>query len=152
MIDVMNGLMRQVFNCNSDRREKFKRSPGAIFTGIINFADVAEVDQTLGARSTGHVCHEHELLDETGAVAVDDSIFFGVKAAAVAGLITIAAIGKARGIAVVTDCQHLPKVRAGDHCPDVQPFAGGTPRQAESQIHINVFKTWTHHRIPPVKR
>jgi hypothetical protein len=34
----------------------------------------------------------------------------------------------------------------------VQPFAGGTPRQAESQIHINVFKTWTHHRIPPVKR
>jgi hypothetical protein len=146
MIDVMNGLMRQVFNGNSHRRKEFKRSSGAIFTGIINFTDVTEVDQTLGASRTGHVGHEHKLFNKARAVAVDDSIFFGVKTAAVAGLIAIAAIGQTRGIAIVTDRQHLAKVRAGDDGPNVQTFAGGTPRQAESQIHINVFKTRTHHR------
>jgi hypothetical protein len=30
----------------------------------------------------------------------------------------------------------------------MQTFAGGTPRQAESQIHINFFKTRTHFSNP----
>jgi hypothetical protein len=30
----------------------------------------------------------------------------------------------------------------------MQAFAGGTPRQAESKVHVYVFKTRTHHKHP----
>lgn len=144
----MNGLMGQVFHGNSHRREELKRSSVAIFTCIVNFADVPEVDQTLGAGGAWHVGDKDQLFNKTWAIAVDHSVFFGVETAAVAWLIPVAAIGKTCGVTVITHGQHLTKIRAGHDSPDMQTFAGGTPRQAESQIHINFFKIWTHHRNP----
>ncbi len=92
--------------------------------------------------------HEDEFFNKARTIAVDHSIFFGMETAAVAWFVTVAAIRQAGGVAVITNSQHLAKICAGHHCSNVQTFAGGTPRQAESQIHIYFFKTWTHHRDP----
>jgi hypothetical protein len=74
--------------------------------------------------NAGEVSDENVFLNLSGSIAVDDGVFFRVKAAAIAGLFTIATIVKAGCVSVVSNSQYLSKIRAGDDCADLKPMAG----------------------------
>ena len=59
--------------------------------------------------------HEDKLLDKPRGVAVDDCVFFGMKAATVSRFRAIASVVQSRGITVVANGQNLSKVGARNH-------------------------------------
>lgn len=68
---------------------------------------------------------EHDFFNGSGTIAIDDSIFFGVKAAAISGFISIASIVKTCRISVVAHGQDFAKVRTSDDSAHPESSAGG---------------------------
>ncbi len=120
----------------------------SILESVVDLLHIAEIDQPLRTRDTGHMSHKGKFFYKTWAIAVDDSILFRMKTATVSSYISITAVRQACRIAIVTHGENLTKIRTGDHGPDIQPHAARAPRQTKSEIHINFFKFRSHGEPP----
>ena len=106
-------------NFDTDGRKKFHRRKGAIGLCVVYFLDVAEIDETLCTSRTWQVGYKRVFLDRTGTVAVDDRVLFAMQTTAIAGFVSITAVGQARGVAVVADSQDLSEICTCDDSPYV---------------------------------
>ena len=82
-----------------------------------------EIDEPFRAGDARQVSYENDLFDVPGGITIDDRVFLGMQAAAIAGFVPVADIRQARGIAVIADGQHFTEIRAGNHGSDLEPFA-----------------------------
>lgn len=129
-----------MFDFDVDLSEEIEARPIAVVEAVKDMFDVAEVDEAFGALAAREMRHEDKLLDVTRAVAVDHGVFFGVKAAAVAGFVAIAAIRQTASVAVVPDRQDFAEVGARDDRANFESLAGRAASQARSEIEVNLLK------------
>jgi hypothetical protein len=81
-------------------------------------------------------------LDGSGALAVYAGGLFGVEAAAIAGLVAIAIVGKARSVPVVANSQDAPEVGGGDHGADSNAAAGRTQGKRPRKLQVDGLEAW----------
>lgn len=103
--------------------EKADRISNSIRRLVVHLADVAQINETLRTLDAWEMGDEHDLLDVPRTVAVHAGIILGVKASALSWLIAVAVVLETRGIAVVSDREHLTKVDTRDHRPNVESSA-----------------------------
>ncbi len=90
---------------------------------------------------------EGYLLHPPRGVTINDGIFFGVQTSTYAWIRAVTIVGQAACIAVVTHCQHLAVIGAGDDGPHLQPAATGAFGHQERKAHVDFFESGTHRNV-----
>jgi hypothetical protein len=147
LILLLARFARQVLDRDADGFEECNGVLDSVGFSVKDLLDVAEVDQSLGTLNAGQVRDKDPFFNQAGSIAIDDRIFLGVQAAAVARLIAIAPIVEPGGIAVVTNGEDFSEIGAGDDSTHLQAMAGGSLCQGEGEIQINLFKGGPNPRL-----
>lgn len=113
--------MKSIFrwnHFNSNALQKTNAVSNAVFLGVVDLLNISKINQPLCAGDAGEVCYEDYFFDASGGVAVDDRVFFAVKAAAISWLVPVARIRKSARISIVTDRQNFSKISGRNDRPD----------------------------------
>jgi len=103
--------------------QDFDRVSDSVVVAVVDLSHIAEVDQALGALDARQVRDEHDLLQKSRRVAVDDGVFLGMEAAAIAWLVPVAAIVLAVGYNGNATGLHFPKIRGRNDGTHGEPMA-----------------------------
>lgn len=79
-------------NFDADSCKKIERGNRSVGLCVIDFLDVAQVNETLRARGAREVGYKGEFFYRPGTVTINHGIFFRMQAAAVASLIPITTV------------------------------------------------------------
>ena len=113
-----------MLNQDADGFQNLQRVFDSIVLSVEDRFDVSQVDEPFGALNAGKVSDENIFLDMPRGIAVNDGVFFRMKASTVAGLLAIASVVESGSVAVVSDSENFSKIRARDDGTDSESMAG----------------------------
>ena len=123
-----------------NRLQEFKRVFDPIILIIVNGFYISKVDESFRALNTWKMSDKNDLLDLTRCIAIDDGVFFRVKAAAISGFFSIAAVMKSGRIPVISHCEYFAEVCASNHCSYFESMASGSSCQSMGKLKIDFFE------------